>query len=126
MIRELLIVMGITYLGNFLSKFSPIPFPGAVIGLIILFFLLLKKIVLISDVEKTTNVLLGNLSFIFLPPGIALINTIDEISHVWMKLLFLIVATTILTLLATGFTVQYIIKKQVKKEIIWVQYYLFL
>ena len=118
MIRELLIIIGITYLGNFLSQFSPIPFPGAVIGLIILFFLLLKKIVVISDIEKTTNVLLGNLSFIFLPPGVALINAIDEISHVWIKLLFLMIITTIITLLATGFTVQYIIRKQIKKEII--------
>jgi holin-like protein len=117
-LKELLLILGITYLGNFLSPFSPIPLPGAVIGLVILFLLLLKKIILITDIEETTNSMLSHLSFIFLPAGVGLIDTLGEVSHIWIKLLFLIISTTLITLVTTGVTVQYIIRKKAEKEIL--------
>lgn len=118
MIKELLLILGITYLGNYLSQFSPIPFPGPVIGLILLFFLLSKKIIKVNEIENTTNILLNNLSFLFLPPGVALINSFDKLSDSWLKLIFLILITTTLTLATTGLTVQYFIRRQIKKEVL--------
>lgn len=116
MIGEFAIIIGITCVSSILSKFIPIPIPGPVIGIVLLFILLNYKILKVDDIKNATNLMLTNLAFLFLPPGVGLLNSIDVLANSWHKLFFVVIVTTIITIVVTGWTVQFIIKRKEGSE----------
>nr|WP_307776685.1 CidA/LrgA family protein [uncultured Cetobacterium sp.] len=116
MIGEFAIIIGITCVSSILSKFMPIPIPGPVIGIVLLFILLNYKILKVDDIKNATNLMLTNLAFLFLPPGVGLLNSIDVLANSWHKLFFVVIVTTIITIVVTGWTVQFIIKRKEGSE----------
>ncbi|MEG0817525.1 CidA/LrgA family protein [Cetobacterium sp.] len=112
MIGEFAIILAITYISSIISKYTPIPIPGPVIGILLLFILLNFKILKVENIKNATNLMLTNLAFLFLPPGVGLLKSIDILANNWHKLFFVIVTTTIITLVITGWSVQFIIKRK--------------
>lgn len=115
-IKQFGVVLGITYLGDLISKLSGLPIPGPVIGMFILFLLLYKKIIKIESINLLAELLLVNLAFFFIPPGVGILASTDILSGNWIKLILVVVLTTIVTILVTGLTVDYIIKKRSNKN----------
>ena len=118
MIGEFAIIIGITCISSIFSKFIPIPIPGPVIGIFLLFILLNYKILKVENIKNATNLMLTNLAFLFLPPGVGLLKSIDVLANNWHKLFFVVITTTIITIIITGWSVQFLInrKEGVKNE----------
>ena len=57
-VKEIVIIFGITMVGELLNKFIPLPVPAGVYGLFILLGGLCSGIIKLSDVEVTGNLLL--------------------------------------------------------------------
>ncbi|MGL5376947.1 MAG: CidA/LrgA family protein [Cetobacterium sp.] len=112
MIGEFAIILGITYVSSLLSKVMPIPIPGPVIGILLLFILLYFKIIKVEKIKNATNLMLTNLAFLFLPPGVGLLKSMDILASNGHKLLFVVIISTIITIIVTGWTVQFIIKRK--------------
>jgi len=105
-IVQLSFILLITYIGNFIASHLPFAFPGVVIGLILLFFALYFRLIKLSHIDKVTNVLLANMTFLFIPAGVALIDSLELLSMYWWKLLIVILVSTIVTMIVTGWVVQ--------------------
>ena len=114
MIKQYGIIFIVTYLGEMISRSINFPFPGPVIGMIILFFLLERKIVQLEFVEKGANTILLNLAIFFIPPGVRLISALDILSGNVLKIGITMIITTIITMGITGLTVQYLIDRRKK------------
>lgn len=112
--RELLIILGIYFLGEFLSKAFKLPIPGNIIGMLILLILLLTNIVKINQVENVSNFFLDHLSFFFIPAGVGLITSAAVIKDSWYKLLIICILTTVIVIISTGIIVQYLSNKNSK------------
>ena len=112
MIGEFAIILAITYISSIISKYTPIPIPGPVIGILLLFILLNFKILKVENIKNATNLMLTNLAFLFLPPGVGLLKSINILANNWHKLFFVVVVTTIITLVVTGWSIQFIIKRK--------------
>lgn len=112
MIGEFAIILAITYISSIISRYTPIPIPGPVIGILLLFILLNFKILKVENIKNGTNLMLTNLAFLFLPPGVGLLKSINILANNWHKLFFVVVVTTIITLVVTGWSVQFIIKRK--------------
>jgi holin-like protein len=115
-IKQLGIILGITYLGEIISKTVPIPLPGPVIGMILLFIMLYIGMVKVKSIEFLSELLLFNLAFFFIPPGVGILTSMDKLSGIWPKLLAVIVLTTIITILATAWIVDFVIKLRRKND----------
>lgn len=115
-IKQLGIILGITYLGEIISTVSGLPIPGPVIGMFILFFLLLSKKIKLKTIELISDLLLLNLAFFFIPPGVGVITSMDTLAGSWLKLIFVVVTTTFITILVTGWTVDFVIKRGKKND----------
>ena len=105
-IFQLGIILLVTYVGNFIAQFIPIPFPGIIIGLVLLFLALYIKLIPLSCIEDITKPLLSNMAFLFIPAGVALINSLDVLATYWWKLLIVIFFSTVITMIITGWIVQ--------------------
>lgn len=85
--------------------------PSTIIGMIILLFLLLFKVVKPYWIKDISNLLLKNLSILFIPAGVGIINELNFLKENILALLFILTLTTVIVILVTGYTVQYFIKR---------------
>ena len=116
MLLELLIILFINYLGLILAKILRIPLPGIVIGMLILIFLLETKILKLKHIEKTADVMLINMSILFLPATVKLIDYIDVLKSNIFKIMAVIIVATIITMAVTAKVVHYMIIWKEKKD----------
>ncbi len=112
MMFQIGLLFGVCLLGQAISVFLPIPFPGSVLSMIILFLLLFFRVVRVDQIQQKADFLLKNMAFFFIPAGIGIISSFDIIRDSILPLVFIAVAATILTFGATALTVQGVIALQ--------------
>ncbi|AMB96566.1 antiholin-like murein hydrolase modulator LrgA [Aerococcus urinae] len=93
----------IMLISSYLSKLSPIPMPASVIGLILLFASLCLGIVKLEQVESLSQKLISILSFLFVPSGISLINSLGIMATSGVQIVFLVIFWTIMAMVFIGY-----------------------
>lgn len=111
---QIAIVFIICLLGEAIAVVLPITFPSSVISMILLFLLLLSKILKPEHIKEKTNFLLKNMAFFFIPAGVSIMNYYDVLKGNILKLLIICLLTTVITFLATAYTVKFVMKLQNK------------
>jgi len=112
MMYQIGILFGVCLLGQAISVFLPISFPGSVLSMIILFLLLFFRVIKVDHIRQKADFLLKNMSFFFIPAGIGILSSFDLIRSSILPLITVIIVTTILTFGATALTVQGVIALQ--------------
>ena len=113
-VKEIVIIFGITMVGELLNKFIPLPVPAGVYGLFILLGGLCSGIIKVSDVEVTGNLLLDLMPVMFIPAAVGIIDKIEELKAVMIPMLIITFVTTFIVMSITGVTAEWIIKRQKK------------
>jgi len=113
---QLALILGICYIGDLIHEYTGVPIPGNILGMLILLLLLCLKIVKLEQIREISDFFLKRLAFFFLPPAIGLMLVGDDVKSQWPLLLFLCVVITIVTMAATGWTVQLLSKKSKNKN----------
>lgn len=116
MLNEFIILFIINYIGIIISKIFNLPIPGTIIGMILFFVLLYTKILKVEKVENAVSVLILNMTTLFMPPTIKVLDHIHLLSGQFFKVILLIILTTIITLGITGKIVQFMIELTEKKK----------
>lgn len=118
--RELIIILVIYFVGEFISKTFNLPIPGNILGMILLFIMLYIGIIKVEQVNAIATFFLDHLAFFFIPAGVGLMNSFGEIKSSAFKILIICFITTIIAMVATGLIVQvssrYLAKRQEKKS----------
>lgn len=115
-LKGFFILMLCFYLGDILQKSLHLIAPGAVIGMAILLILLLTKVVKLSDVEVSANFIVANMMLTFIPGGVKLIAVKDELFSNIVPILVILIVSTLVTMLVTGYVVEFLIKMGRKNE----------
>jgi len=76
-------------------------FPGAIIGLILLFILLLVKVIKEDDVNLTASFFIDNMGIFFVPATIAILNHLQIISENWWRFIVIILVAFVVSFTAT-------------------------
>lgn len=116
LLREMLIVLAIYFVGEFLSKALHLPLPGNILGMIILLILLCTKVVKVEQVDNVSTFLLDHLAFLFIPAGVAVLNAMNVLQGNILKLLIIVITSTMLIMAVTGTIVQTVMKLTNKKK----------
>lgn len=112
------IVFGVCLIGEGVSLLLPFAFPGSVISMILLFFLLLCKVIKVEHIKQKADFLLKNMAFFFIPAGVSIIDQVPFIKDSVLPLLLICFITTILTFFATAMTVRGVVwlQNRLKKK----------
>ena len=113
-VKEIVIIFGITMVGELLNMFIPLPVPAGVYGLFILLGGLCTKVISLSDVEVTGN--LDLMPVMFIPAAVGIIDKIEELKAIMIPMLIITFVTTFIVMTITGKTAEWIIKRQKKRE----------
>ena len=108
---QLALILGICYVGELIHDYTDIPIPGNILGMLILLLLLCLKVIKLEQIREVSDFFLKRLAFFFLPPAIGLMLVGDDVKSQWPLLLILCIVLTIVTMAATGWTVQLFSKK---------------
>lgn len=109
--QQALTLAVILLISKIIESFIPIPMPASVIGLVLLFIALCTGIVKLGQVESVRTALTNNISFLFVPAGISVINSLPILSKSPVLIILLIIISTILLLISTGFASQLLVTK---------------
>lgn len=110
LLRELLVILFLFFIGEVISKVFHLPVPGNILGMIFLLLCLCFGLIKTSHVENITKFLLDHMAFFFIPAGVGLITSIGILQDTWYKILIVCVLTTIIVMAVTGKTIDFLIK----------------
>ena len=116
--NQLGIILGIFAMGEIISSLfsSVIKIPGAIMGMILLFLLLQFKVIKEEKIKDVADFLLNNMAIFFVPAGVSLINSLGLIGDNILVLVLTSTIATIIVMLATGMTVEFMINKKSLKS----------
>lgn len=92
--------------GNLAVRWTGLPVPGNVVGVVLLYLLLNLGLVRLEQVQEAADFLLRHLVFFFIPVAVDLMNWGGVFQRYGLALVLAILVSTALTYLATGHVAQ--------------------
>ena len=108
------IVLAVCFAGELISEAIPVAIPTSVVSMILLFALLLAKCIKPRHIERFGDFLLKNMAFFFIPAGVAIMEQFGLLKNYLLPFLLICFMTTVITFLATAYTVKAVMAVQKK------------
>nr|WP_295682837.1 CidA/LrgA family protein [uncultured Lachnoclostridium sp.] len=115
-VRQFGIILAVTFIGEVLKLCIHLPIPASIYGLVIMLGLMMTKIVPVKSVKDAGSFLIEIMSLMFIPAGVGLMISWNEISDIWLPLVLIIIITTVVVMVVTGRVTQRVISQDNKKE----------
>ncbi len=109
-IYQFFIILLVSFAGEILHFFIPIPVPASIYGLVIMLILLCTGIVKLSNVEKTSDFLIDIMPLMFIPGGVKLITVWNDVKPILLPLIVITAVSTVIVMAVTGKTTELIMK----------------
>ena len=111
-VRQFMIILAISFVGELLHALLPLPVPASIYGLV----LMLTGILPLSAVNEAGGFLIEIMPMLFIPAGVGLMVSCGALKPVIIPISIIIVVTTILVMAVSGRIAQFILKKEDKKH----------
>lgn len=103
---QMMIIGGITFIGEMLHVLIPLPVPASVYGMAILFVCLCLHIIREEQIQETAQWLLAVMPVMFIGPGVEIMEHYTKIADSFLPFAAVVLISTVLVMAATGLTVQ--------------------
>ena len=98
-----------------MKYFIPLPIPGSIYGLILMFVLLLTRVIKVEHVKETGEFLIEIMPLMFIPAGVGLLTAWGILKPVCVPIILITVITTVVVMVVTGRVTQAVIRMDRKK-----------
>ena len=115
-LRQFGIILAVTCVGEIMKYFIPLPIPGSIYGLILMFVLLLAKVIKVEHVKETGEFLIEIMPLMFIPAGVVLITSWSQLQPFLVPLLVITVVSTFVVMIVTGKVTDFLISKKEGKK----------
>ena len=113
---QLVIILGVSFIGEVLNNLIPLPVPASIYGLVIMFVLLLAKVIKVETIRETSNFFLVTMPILFVVAGVGVIDYWDIIKPILLPAFIIMIVVTIIIMVATGYLTQWLIKTSEKRR----------
>ncbi|MDY4920384.1 MAG: CidA/LrgA family protein [Phascolarctobacterium sp.] len=111
LLRGIALLLLLQWVSTLIINFLGIPFPPALLGMLILTALLCGNIIPASSVEGICDILISKMGMLFLPAGVSVILYFDIIKAEWLPILATIIICSLAVMAATAFFLEALLKK---------------
>lgn len=115
-VRQFLIILLVSFLGEVLYEVLPLPIPASVYGLILMLVSLKTGLVKVNQVKEASALLIEAMPVMFIPAGVGLMTSWDILKPVFVPVIVITVLTTVIVMVITGRVTQAVIKKSRKEQ----------
>ena len=114
-IKQLAIIIMVCFIGEIIRYIVPLPVPGSIWGLVLMFVLLVTGVVKLEKVETVADFLVDCMPIMFVPGGVGLMRSWTTLKSMLPAAVCSIVLVTPFVMLVTGKVTQKLIEKRAKK-----------
>ena len=115
-LKQFLIILAISLLGEVLKELLPLPIPASIYGMVFLFILLLTGVIKLDHVKDAGKFLIEIMPVMFIPAGVGLMSSWNVLKPVLVPVSVITVINIITVMGATGIVSQIVIRKDKSKE----------
>ena len=116
-LRQFMIILLLSFLGEVLKMFIPLPIPASVYGLVLMLLCLVTGILKTSQVKEAAFFLIEIMPVMFIPAAAGLIDSWKVLQPLLLPILVITVVVTIFVMVFTGKVAQMIAQKRgIKNE----------
>ena len=111
-LKQIGFIFGICLVGQIIAELIPVPFPGSVMRMVLLFILFMLNWANPEKLKNVNDFLLENMSFFFVPSAVSIITKYDLIKNSIVQILIICVVSFVVTFAVTAYTVTFVMKIQ--------------
>ena len=111
-LKQIGFIFGICLVGQIIAELIPVPFPGSVMSMVLLFILFMLNWANPEKLKNVNGFLLENMSFFFVPSAVSIITKYDLIKNSIVQILIICVVSFVVTFAVTAYTVTFVMKIQ--------------
>lgn len=115
-IKQFLIIVLVSFSGELFNYLIPLPIPGSIYGMILMFIFLCSGIIKLEQVKKTGKFLLDIMPIMFIPSAVGIMSQSEQLKDIWLQIILITIITTVITIAVTGLSSQAIIRRKKRKE----------
>lgn len=109
-IHQTAVIFAVTFAGELLHYFLPLPVPASIYGLIIMLVCLCTRVIKLEKIEGAGDFLLQIMPLMFIPGGAGLILAWGELKSVIVPVAVITVLTTVIVMAVTGKVTELVMK----------------
>ena len=114
-IKQLAIIILVCFAGEFIRYIVPLPVPGSIWGLVLMFVLLVTGVIKLEKVETVADFLVDCMPIMFVPGGVGLMRSWSTLKSMLPAAICAIVLVTPFVMMVTGKVTQKLIEKRDEK-----------
>lgn len=110
-LKQFLIILTISFIGEALRYLIPLPIPASIYGMVLLFLLLLTGVVKLDAVKDAGKFLIEIMPVMFIPAGVGLMEAWGVLKPMLVPVVVIIVISLVLVMGISGRITQFFIRK---------------
>ena len=115
-VKQFGIIIGITCAGEVMNYLLPVPVPGSIYGMVMLFLLLASGVLKLEQVEKTGDFLVNIMPVMFIPAAVGIMDATIEVQSMLLPILIAVLPITCFVMVVTGKTTEYFVERKGRKN----------
>lgn len=115
-LRQFMMILLVSFLGELLKYAIPLPVPASIYGLVILFILLETGVLKLDAVKDTAIFLIEIMPLMFIPAGVGLIESWGDLSNMLVEVTVITVVSTVLVMGVSGKVTELVLKRSARKK----------
>lgn len=101
-VKQIAIILTITFTGECLNHLLPLPVPSGVYGLFLMLAALVTGVVKLEQVEESGNFLMDTMTMMFIPATVGIVASIEQVREVLIPFVLISMISTVIVMVATG------------------------
>lgn len=110
-IKQFSLIVLFSFIGELLNYLLPLPIPGSIYGILLLFFSLEFKIISLSQVKETGKFLIEIMPIMFIPAATGLISIWPVLKSNIVAYIVIVCISTVLVMGISGKVVDWMVSK---------------
>ena len=115
-LRQFLIILFVSFLGEVLNYLIPLPIPASIYGILLMFLALELHIIPLSAVRETGRFLIEIMPVMFIPAAVGLLKAWGILKPNWLIYTVIMFATTFIVMILSGRITQAVIRHGKAKD----------
>ena len=115
-LRQLGIIMAITFMGEMLKEVIPLAIPASIYGLLLMLAALMTKAVRLEDVKETADFLIEIMPVMFIPAAAELVVSWGILQDILIPVIVITLVTTVAVMAVSGRVTQSVIRFEKKRK----------
>jgi len=115
-LKQFGIILTVSFLGEVLHHFIPLPIPASIYGIILMFAALALHVIPLDAVREVSGFLVEIMPVMFIPAAAGLLESWGLLRPNWVAYVVIMVVTTFLVMLAAGHVTQAVLRRSGRKE----------